>query len=151
MTDTPVPDWGSDELRRTWPELSESDRRAIIEDRDAELLRSAAAQMRGTELDRSAAGGDFTIDGLQDEGHQWFAIGFGQPWNGWATPIVNAGSLRNLIDDLAELDGEPFAEIQPDGNLLVFGEEPQDNYTVTPNESGEYALYQLGWCFLQCG
>src|SRR5699024_8800782 len=146
MTD--LPDWASDELARSWPALSDVDRRAIIDRRDADLLQSAAAQLRGSELDRSASSGDFTIDGLQDEGYQWYAVGFGHPWNGWATPIVNRGSLQCLINDLAELDGKPFGEIQPDGTLVVFGEEPEDNYEITPNKYGEYALFRLGWCFL---
>lgn len=120
------------------------------DDHEAELLRSAAVQMRGTELDRSDVGGDFTLDGLQDD-HRWHAVAFGAPWNGWATPVVTQQTLQNIIDDLAELDGKPFGEIRPDGDLLVFGEEPEDNYTVTPNERGEYALHVLGWCFLQRG
>lgn len=121
------------------------------DDHEAEVLRAAAAQLRGTELDRSAPGGDFTIDGLQDDGYRWYAVGFGHPWNGWATPIVNRGSLQNLINDLAEIDGKPFGEIQPNGDLRVFGEEPEDNYTVSPTEFGEYHLHALGWCFLQRG
>lgn len=118
---------------------------------EIEVLRSAAAQMRGTELDRSAPGGDFTIDGLQADGYQWYAVGFGHPWNGWATPIVNAGSLQCLINDLSEIDGRPFGEIQPDGRLLVYGEEAEDNYQIAPNDYGAYHLHVLGWCFLQCG
>lgn len=110
------------------------------------LLRAAAVQMRGTELDRSERGGDFTLDGL--EGCSWHAVAFGARWNGWATPIVSAGTLQNLIDDLAEIDGAPFGEIRPDATLLVYGEEPKDNYEITPTERGEYALHVLGWCFL---
>lgn len=144
MSDIPAPDWASDELRRNWTGLSEQDQRAIIDDRDNSLLRSAASQLRGTELDRTEVGGDFTLDGLQDD-HRWHAVAFGTPWSGWATPIVTAQTLQNMIDDLAELDGAPFGEIQPDGLLVVHGE---DSYTVTPNERGEYALHGLGWTFL---
>lgn len=146
MTD--LPDWASDELRRNWPALSDDDQRTIIADRDADLLRRAESQMRGSELDRSDRGGNFTIDGLQDDGYQWHAAAFGEPWNGWSTPIVTAATLQNMIDDLAQIDGQPFGEIQSDGELIVYGEEPEDNYTVTPNSKAEYALFPLGWCFL---
>lgn len=150
MTETPVPDWASGELRRHWPTLSESDRCAIIADRDADLLRRAAAQLRGTALDRSDTSGDFTIDGLQGDGYRWHAIAFGEPWNGWATPIVNRATLQNLITDLAEIDGQTFGEIQANDELVVYGEEAEDNYLITPNKRGEYALFSLGWCFLVC-
>lgn len=117
------------------------------DDHHAELLRAAAIQMRGTDLDRSDGGGDFTLDGLQDD-HRWHAVAFGIPWNGWATPIITAATLRNMIEDLAKLDGQPFGEIRPNGDLVVYGEEPEDNYVITPNERSEYALHSLGWCFL---
>lgn len=146
MTD--LPDWASDELVRNWPTLSDEDRYAIIANRDSDLLRSAAVQMRGTELDRSERSGDFTLDGLQDEEYHWHAVTFGDPWNGWATPIVTAETLQNMLDDLAELDGAAIGKIQADGRLLVYGEEPGDNYVITPNGRGEYALHVLGWCFL---
>lgn len=120
-----------------------------MNDHEAELLRSAAAQMRGTELDRSDQGGDFTIDGLEE--YSWHAVSFGARWNGWATPIVTAATLQNLIGDLAEIDGKAFGEIQSDGRLLVLGEEPEDNHEIAPNERGQYHLHVLGWCFLQCG
>lgn len=118
----------------------------MTHDDEAELLRAAAVQMRGTELDRSDHGGDFTIDGL--EGYSWHAEAFGARWNGWATPIVTRQTLQNMIDDLAEIDGKPFAEIQPGNELLVYGEEPADSYAVAPNGAGEYALHILGWTFL---
>lgn len=116
------------------------------DDYESEVLRSAAAQMRGTDLDRSDAGGNFTLDGLED--YSWHAAAFGARWNGWATPIVTRQTLQNLIDDLAQLDGHPFGEIRSNGDLLVYGEEPQDNFTVSPTEFGEYHLHVLGWCFL---
>lgn len=144
---TNVPDWAGDELRRNWPTLSEHDRLAIIGDREISLLRTAAVQMRGTELDRTEYGGDFTLDGLQDD-YSWHAVAFGAPWNGWAAPIITVETLQNLIDDLAELDGQPFGEIQAGGALLVYGEGPEDYYVLSPNDRGEYALHSLGWCFL---
>lgn len=117
------------------------------EDDEAELLHAAAVQMRGTELDRTESGGDFTLEGLEDD-HNWHAVSFGARWNGWATPIVTRQTLKNMIDDLAELDGQRFGEIQTDGELLVYGEESEDNFTVSPNDNGEYALHVLGWTFL---
>lgn len=116
------------------------------DDHEAELLRRAAVEMRGTELDRSSRGGDFTLDGLED--YSWHAVSFGARWNGWATPIVTRETLQNIIDDLAQIDGKPFGEIETDCSLLVYGKEPEDNYTVAPNERGEYALHVLGWTFL---
>lgn len=145
---TELPDWASDELTRNWQTLSDDDRRAIIADRDADLLRRAASQMRGSELDRSASGGDFTLDGLQGD-CRWHAVAFGEPWNGWSTPIVTRQTLQNMIDDLARIDGEPFGEIRPYGDLFVYGEESEANHTITPNDRGEYALWELGWTFLE--
>lgn len=116
-------------------------------DQEAQQLRAAAVQMRGTELDRSDRGGDFTLDGIQDD-HSWHAVAFGIPWNGWATPIVTAATLQNMIEDLVKLDGQPFGEIRTDGELIVYGEGLEDNYVITPNERGEYALHALGWSFL---
>lgn len=117
------------------------------DDHEIELLRAAAIQMRGTDLDHSGGGGDFTLDGLQDD-HSWHAVAFGLLWNGWATPIVTTATLRNMLEDLSKLDGQPFGEIRPNGELVVYGEQSEDNYVITPNERSEYALHALGWCFL---
>lgn len=147
---TELPDWASSELERTWPTLSDEDRCAIIDNRDADLLRRAASQMRGSELDRSLVGGDFTIDGLQDDGYQWHAVAFGTPWNGWATPVVTAETLQNMLDDLAELDDVVIGEIQADDGFLIYGEDPEDNYVIRAGIDDLYHLYKLGWTFLVC-
>ncbi|GAA2375855.1 hypothetical protein [Gordonia cholesterolivorans] len=148
MTD--VPDWASDALRRTWPTLTEDDRQALIADRENSLLRTAAVQLRGTDLDRSEHGGDFTLDGLYERGIRWHAEAFGEPWNGWATPIVTAATAKNMFADLLELgeaDG-PLGAITDDG-LLVYGEDEDDNFVIAPNDRGEFALWELGWTFLK--
>lgn len=57
-------------------------------------------------------------------------------------------TLQNMIDDLARIDGELFGGIRPDGDLLVYGEETEVNHAITPNDRGEYVLWELGWTFL---
>lgn len=147
---TPVPEWASDALRRSWPTLTEDDRQALIVDREASLLRTAAVQMRGTDLDRSEHGGEFTLDGLYERGIRWHAEAFGEPWNGWATPIVTAATATSLFADLLDL-GETerlVGEVTADG-LLIHGEDEDDDFVIAPNARGEFALWELGWTFLQ--
>lgn len=146
-----LPGWASDALRRNWPTLTDDDRRALIADRENNLLRTAAVQMRGTDLDRSEHGGDFTLDGLYERGIRWHAEAFGAPWNGWATPIVTAATARNMLDDLVELGAASgrLGEVTDEG-LVVYGEDESDNFTIAANDRGEFALWELGWTFLKC-
>lgn len=100
--DVPVPDWASDALRRTWPTLSEDDRRALIDDRENQLLRQAATALRRTESSQdfgARPAGDFGIDG--HDGLSWHAERFEEPWNGWATPVVTRGPDPALVEGWA--------------------------------------------------
>ena len=147
--DVPVPDWASDALRRTWPTLSEDDRRALIDDRENQLLRHAAVALRRTESSQdfgARPAGDFGIDG--HDGLSWHAERFEEPWNGWATPVVTRGTLENLVEDLAT-DDNLVGRIEDDGALTVYAEDPEENDVVRPDGDGLYHLYELGWCFVE--
>src|SRR5699024_10310936 len=112
------------------------------------LLRDAQAQLRGTALDRTAGSGEFILDATPPVDRYWHAVAFGTPWNGWATPIVVREALQEMVDDLAECWGYPVGEIDPDGVLTVFAEDPGDTFTVRPGDDGLYHLYQLSRTFL---
>ncbi|MEJ9078400.1 hypothetical protein WKY82_08260 [Gordonia malaquae] len=148
--DVPVPEWASDALRRIWPTLSEEDRRALIEDRESQLLRQAATALRRTESSQdfgARPAGDFGIDG--HDGLSWHAERFEEPWNGWAAPVVTRRTLENLVEDLAALGDAP-GRIVADGAFTVFGDEADDgDFEIRPGGDGLYHLYELGWCFVE--
>ena len=146
----PAPDWASDTLRRTWPTLSEDEKHALIEDRENQLLRQAAAALRRTESSQdfgARPAGDFGIDG--HDGLSWHAERFEEPWNGWATPVVTRRTLENLVEDLTELGDAP-GMVSASGDFTVFRDEADDgDFEIRPGGDGLYHLYELGWCFVE--
>lgn len=148
--DVPVPDWASDALRRTWPTLSDEDRRALIDGRERQLLRQSATALRRTESSQefgARPAGDFGIDG--HDGLSWHAERFEEPWNGWATPVVTRRTLGNLVEDLAALGDAP-AKVSADGAFTVFGDEAGDgDFEIRSGGDGLYHLYELGWRFVE--
>lgn len=147
----PAPDWASDVLRRTWPDLSADDQQALIDDHERTVMRDLAIQMRRTtSADDFGArpAGDFGLDGLIHDGMRWHAERFEEPWNGWATPVVSRATLSNLIGDLTPLGGAP-GSLADDDTFTVFREPDDDgNFEIEPDEAGLYHLYELGWCFV---
>jgi|GEM_PF-2269875 len=142
----PVPDWASDVLRRTWSNLNEDDQRALIDDREHQLLRQAAISLRRTESASDLGArpaGDFCIDG--PSGLRWHAERFEEPWNGWATPVVTRHTLENLVEDLTALGDAP-GKIGADGAFTVFHDD--GDFDIQPGDDGLYHLYELGWTFI---
>lgn len=79
----------------------------------------------------------FTINGFEP-GHVWPAVGFGQPWNGWATPVVTREVLESVI---AATEGESVNISE--GTAVIGGEK------LRADADGSYDLGQIGWCFIQ--
>ncbi|WP_146135420.1 hypothetical protein [Antricoccus suffuscus] len=90
----------------------------------------------------------FTLDALPDR--SWQALAFGEPWNGWATPIV----ARDVFSDVLNASGEPHRWAGDDLWLgtpaadLMPGETPDLWNRIEAEEAGTYALAALGWTFV---
>lgn len=68
-------------------------------------------------------------------GATWPAIGYDEPWNGWATPVVDRVTLEGLIEGLGE-------EAEWDGDVCHL-----DGSELVPDGRGGYHLGALGWIF----
>ncbi|MCX5044080.1 hypothetical protein OG921_12985 [Aldersonia sp. NBC_00410] len=95
-----------------------------------------------------AGGMQFGLDALPER--TWPALRFGEPWNGWATPVVS----RDVLDQMLAASGEPHRwegsglwlgtpaiDVQP-------GQEPEFYERVRASGDGSYDLGQLGWTFV---
>lgn len=67
---------------------------------------------------------------------RWPAIRYGKTWNGFLTPVVTLETATTVLRDLEE----PVT-ISPAGVLVG------DDFTLTPNDLGEYDLAPLGFRF----
>ncbi|KQR10434.1 hypothetical protein [Cellulomonas sp. Leaf334] len=95
------------------------------------------------------ANGAFELDGY--EGY-WPAVRFGDPWNGWATPVVTGTVLAGLlahIDGGHRWDGD-CAIVWPTADLMP-GEphDPDIEDRISPDIDGQYDLGALGWTFVE--
>jgi hypothetical protein len=101
----------------------------------------------------------FTLDALEAEAveagrepRSWPAVRFGEPWNGWATPVVERSVLASVLTAISAATGEPH---RWDGDLAVVagpvGEsgEPEYEDRLEPDDSGLYNLGILGWTFVR--
>ena len=77
-------------------------------------------------------GGAFTHDGA--EGATFTAVRFGDPWNGFAAPVVDKANMDAIVQ---ALDGHW------DGDRAVFGNED----AFEPSADGTYDLGDAGWTF----
>lgn len=77
----------------------------------------------------------FTLDSLP--GHFFPALHYGAPWNGWATPVVDADTCKALL----AATEEPH---RWDGPVLVL----DDGVVTSPGEHGFYDLCAWGWMFV---
>ena len=90
----------------------------------------------------------FTLDGSD---RQWRAVRFGNPWNGFLTPVVARETLENILDSLE--DGRRWegdvAVVWPTIDMVP-GEEPDPKTEdrVVPDSEGNYDLGVLGWTFV---
>ena len=89
----------------------------------------------------------FTVDGQE---YAWKAVRFGEPWNGWLTPVIKRETLENLLSFLG--DGyrwkDDVALVWPTidlGRAEVHDPETEDR--LQPDGDGTYDLGELGWAF----
>lgn len=89
----------------------------------------------------------FTIEPLE-ETHSWPAERFGEPWNGFATPVVTRETLADLLQSLGEgYRWEEDTAVVWSTIDLAPGEEPEEEDRLTPDFDGLYDLGELGWVF----
>lgn len=77
----------------------------------------------------------FTLDSLP--GRFFHALGYGAPWHGWATPVVDADTCQALLT----ATGEPH---RWDGSVLVL----DDGTVARTDQHGHYDLGGWGWTFV---
>lgn len=87
--------------------------------------------------------------------HEFPAVSYGTPWNGWATPVVTRETLEKfratceadeeIMDSLREQSGEYEGKmLEWDGDSLWI-----DGTLISPREDGTYAFGFIGWCFIE--
>lgn len=81
----------------------------------------------------------FEFDALPD--HPFLAVEYGEPWNGWATPVVTRETLADILTAL-EL-GHRW-----EGTTAVVDVEDYED-RLEPREDGLYDLRQAGWTVQQ--
>ncbi len=103
--------------------------------------------------------GWFTLDAFEAEAAEggpvaprWPAVTFGDPWNGWATPVVTPEVLVSVLDVVAAATGEAH---RWDGDVAVVAGpvsesgEPEYEDRLEPDDSGLYDLGELGWTWVE--
>lgn len=96
---------------------------------------------------------EWSLDHWWEEGVSFPAVGYGQPWNGWATPIVTRETLENfrakcasdeeIMGSLEEMSGEYEGKmLEWEGDSLWL-----DGSLISPNEDGTYSFGFIGWTF----
>lgn len=90
----------------------------------------------------------FSVDGQE---RVWEAVRFGEPWNGWLTPVVTKETLENLLEALG--DGHRWeGEIAVVWPTIDLGDgaahDPDTEDPIVPDDDGTYDLGELGWTFI---
>lgn len=76
----------------------------------------------------------------------WECFGFDAPWNGWASPIVDAETLLDILAD---------AEwwYRADGTVFHVASEPdtdkEEIVVLAADSAGHYHLRDMGWTFME--
>lgn len=99
--------------------------------------------MTGTETPQR-----FTIDGWSN---RYDAVSYGEPWNGWATPVVTRETLQQVVAG-EDPDGEWMTLTFDDNGVatLITGDDIEsdiDPAELRPDADGNYDLFELGWTF----
>ncbi|WP_404464704.1 hypothetical protein LG274_12120 [Micrococcus antarcticus] len=81
----------------------------------------------------------FAFDAFPD--HPFLAVEYGEPWNGWATPVV---TVETLADVLAALE---LAHRWEGTTAVLDAEDYEDR--IEPRADGLYDLAQAGWTVQQ--
>jgi hypothetical protein len=73
-------------------------------------------------------------------------VGFDEPWNGWATPIVHWQTVFDVLQDAEWL-------VRTEGAVILAAQDadvPEDEIVILkPDEEGRYHLRDLGWTLVQ--
>jgi len=73
-------------------------------------------------------------------------VGFDEPWNGWATPIVDWQTAFDVLQDAEWV-------VRTEGAVILASREsdtPEDELVVLePDDYGHYHLRDLGWTLVQ--
>lgn len=91
----------------------------------------------------------FTLDGHDAT---WPAVRFGEPWNGFVTPVVTRSALASLLDatgDGYRWEGDtafvwPTIDLGPEDEP-----DPEAVDRLEPDTEGNYDLGALGWVFVE--
>lgn len=91
---------------------------------------------------------EFALDGY---GQVWPAVRFGEPWNGWAMPVVTKATLVGLLgclDGGYRWEGD-VAVVWPtvDASGAEFDVSGSED-RLEPDIDGHYDLGSLGWVFV---
>lgn len=84
----------------------------------------------------------FVIDGYPaDDGEEFFAYGYDEPWNGVDQPVVDKETLTAVV-----ATAENQASLSWGGDTAIVN---GDGYRVElpPDADGRYHVRDLGWCF----
>lgn len=95
----------------------------------------------GTQNHAEAGVVDAPVIGFAVDGYpaRYAAVSYGEPWNGWATPVVTKETLAKLMVDSEQ-------EHRWDGDRLHID---GDDEPMVPNADGLYDTASLGWVFLE--
>lgn len=112
-----------------------------------EALAGPTGEQRGAELAK------FTLEawvGADEAGYP--AIRYGEPWNGWETPVVTRAVLASILDRVREESGEPHrwdGDVAVVSGAVVDGP-PEYEDRIEPNLDGHYDIGGLGWTWVRC-
>ena len=76
----------------------------------------------------------------------WECFGFDAPWNGWASPIVDAETLLDVLADAGWWH-------QTDDTVFHLAAEPdtdeEEIVVLAADSAGHYHLRDMGWTFME--
>lgn len=85
-----------------------------------------------------------------ERAQSWPAVRFGEPWNGFATPVVMRATLEDLLLTVGDGHRWEGADAVVWSAIDLAPEDPPEyEDRISPDAEGLYDLGQLGWTFEQ--
>lgn len=87
----------------------------------------------------------FRLPGVSDNKYE--AVSYGEPWNGFATPVVTKETLQRILNDMDAFEASYEEDETPhrwDGDKVWIGD---DETPFEPNTDGLYDTSFLGFTF----